>query len=107
MLWLPQTILVQPTYLLKEYIMPKLKRLGSNMVEVQDKHADFFFSYETCVGVNHHNIGVVYIDECPEYGSKSGISRTTGRHIKKWLDGRKATYIDHKTFERVVSTAHD
>ena len=103
MLWLPQSILVQPTYLLKEYIMPKLKRLGSNMVEVQDKHADFFFSYETCVGVNHYNDAIVYIDKCPEYGSESGISRTTGRHIKKWLDGRKATYIDHKTFERVVS----
>jgi hypothetical protein len=83
--------------------MPTLKRLGSNMVEVSDRHADFFFSYDTCVGINHYYSECVYIDECPVYGQHSGISRTTARHIKKWLDGRQPTYIDHETFERVVS----
>lgn len=85
--------------------MPTLKRLGNNMHEVQCKHATFFFSYETCVGIEHHytdhSTGLqrtCFVDECPVYGSESGISRTTARHIKKWLDGRKPTYVDHDTF---------
>lgn len=82
--------------------MPTLKRLGNNMTEVSDRHADFFFSYDTCVGVNHYYSNDIYIDKCPVYGSESGISRTTARHIKKWLDGRTPTYIDHEIFERVV-----
>jgi hypothetical protein len=83
--------------------MPTLKRLGNNMVEVQNKHADFFFSYDTCVGINHYHNGCIYIDKCPVYGQESGISRTTARHIKKWLDGRQATHIDHDTFEGIAS----
>ena len=73
------------------------------MAEVSDNNADYFFSYDTCVGISNYSNGCIYIDKCPVYGQESGISRTTARHIKKWLDGRKATYIDHDTFQGIVS----
>lgn len=98
-----QIILDLPTSRYKEYIMPKLKRLGSNVTEVTDDNAEYLFSYDTCVGINPYESNNIYIDQCPVWGQESGISRTTARHIKKWLENRKPTYIDHDEFKRLAS----
>ena len=76
--------------------MVKLKSLGSNKTEITLDGIIYFFSYETCVAIEDEN--GIFIDECPVWGEESGISRTTARHIKAFLEGREGKYIPHENF---------
>lgn len=84
--------------------MPTLKRLGNNMVEVYSNNANLFFSYDTCVALESFNDYKIYVDSCPIWGDSSGISRTTRRHIKKWLEGRDYEYLTHDKFKSTMDS---
>jgi hypothetical protein len=61
----------------------KLKKIGSNMTELHTEDgAVVLFSYSTPVAAQLKNGGFVRTNE--------SYSRTTTRHINKWLDGRSA-----------------
>tara|TARA_R110000822_G_scaffold4672_2_gene20174 strand:+ start:489 stop:776 length:288 start_codon:yes stop_codon:yes gene_type:complete len=95
--------------------MTKLKRIGNNIVEVQTNNVKMLFSYETCVALeitncSYYTEGSYYpivVDENPVWGNESGISKTTHRHIKKWLEDRNFTYITHEKFVDTLDALHD
>lgn len=82
--------------------MIKLKNLGSNKTVIDIEQYTLYFSYETCVMFEDEN--GIFIDECPVYGQESGISKTTARHIKIFLDGREGKYIPHENFMNLLGT---
>ena len=84
--------------------MPTLKRLGNNMTEVHSNNAILFFSYDTCVALESFDDYNIYVDQCPVWGQESGISRTTRRHINKWLEGRGFKYLTHDKFRSTMDS---
>lgn len=76
-----------------------LKPIASNMTELQVKETlKVLFSYQTPVACKWTN-GDVY-----EYFQTSKKwSRTTSRHISKWLDGNFAKFQDQHYFDSLVA----
>lgn len=73
-----------------------LKPLQANMTELTIGTKSILFSYETAVAVFDVGTG--------EYLQTSKIwSRTTTRHINKWLDGNIAGYVDQDYFNSIVA----
>lgn len=71
----------------------KLKAIGSNMTEVIVNGATVLFSYETPVACELH--GKIYKTE-------KKWSKTTSRHINKWLEGRVAEEAYQSFFDTLI-----
>jgi hypothetical protein len=73
----------------------KLKNIGSNMTELHTEDgAVVLFSYSTPVAAQLKNGGFVRTNE--------SYSRTTTRHINKWLDGRYALAVDQREINAIA-----
>jgi len=62
--------------------MIKLQQIGSNVNVIESGAYTFLFSYETAVAGISPNIGYW---RSKDYMPKVGTSKTTERHINKWL----------------------
>ena len=73
----------------------KLKQIGSNMtVLTLNSGTDVLFSYETPVA-GHWGMGYFETD--------TKFSKTTSRHINKYLDGETAEVLPQKEIEDLVA----
>ena len=70
--------------------MIKLQQIGSNVNVIESGAYTFLFSYETAVAGISPNIGYW---RSKDYMPKVGTSKTTERHINKWLDGETAKVV--------------
>lgn len=75
--------------------MLKLKLCGPNQTLLKIGQASFFFSYETLVGVEDKN-GLCYVTE-------DKYSSTTSRHVKSWLESRKAKTVTQANLEAMLT----
>ena len=80
--------------------MIELKSLGNNKSVVTHGDNTMYFSYETCVMFEDEN--GIFIDESPVWGDEGGISKTTAKHIKLFLNGRDGKYVPHENFLNIV-----
>ncbi len=70
----------------------KLKQLAANMTEIEHSNSFVLFSYETPVAVMVKATGEVF-------KTATKFSRTTSKHINKWLDGQAAKEIPQYEIE--------
>jgi hypothetical protein len=68
--------------------------IGSNQLEVQHGENRFLISYKTPVAV--------YIKNAGYYRTTTKFSRTTSKHINKWLDGASAGDIPQNVLEDMM-----
>ena len=78
----------------------RLRQIASNMTEVTTERGQILFSYETPVAA-------ILADEWSTNGATvvktaHKWSRTTSRHINKWLDGLKAEERPQVFFDNLV-----
>lgn len=74
----------------------KLEVIGHNMTEVtKGNGVTVFFSYNTPVAV--------YVSGKGYYRTGHKFSRTTSRHIDKWLGGIDATEVSQAEIERMAN----
>jgi len=73
----------------------QLKKLGSNMTELVTRDGRILFSYETPVAVLDHGDYEYYVTD-------RFFSKTTTRHINKWLEGVNAVKVSHEKIEGYV-----
>lgn len=73
--------------------MLKVKPVTKNMTVVTVGDVDILFSYETAVAYARKN-SKAYVSE--DY---IRFSRTTTRHINRWLDGRKPLIVPQSLIE--------
>ena len=72
----------------------KLRNLGANLTEVDIGDTTVLFSYRTPVACR---------SECQGYYRTSvRYSRTTTRHVNKWLDGAIAREMPQEYFDGLV-----
>ena len=73
----------------------KVSPVGSNMTEVQlNDGTKILFSYKTPVAANLYNGGYVR--------TSTYFSKTTSRHINKWLEGVKADLVEQSFLEQLA-----
>lgn len=70
-----------------------LRQLGSNMTLLVFPGKEIFFSYETPVGAWTFDRGYIV--------STTWYSRTTSKHITKWLDGKRATAVEQSEIDNL------
>lgn len=75
-----------------------LKPLGTNVTEVSLGNVKILFSYQTPVAYE-----IVSGDQSGIYKTDKFWSKTTNRHINKWLNGRMASLVEQKYFDEIVS----
>ncbi len=69
-----------------------LKPIAANMTEIETSSFRILFSYSTPVALKNKETGL--------YCKTSKFwSRTTNRHISKWLNGNEATELDQSKFD--------
>lgn len=73
----------------------QIKKLGSNMTELVTRDGRILFSYETPVAVLDHGDYEIYVTE--EF-----FSKTTTRHINKWLEGVNPIRVPQAKIEAYV-----
>ena len=73
----------------------KLRPIASNMTEIETDAATILFSYKTPVAACLKD-GSGFVKTSCRY------SKTTSRHISKWLDGAKASERDQSFFDSLV-----
>lgn len=66
----------------------KLHKISANETELHRGNDVIFFSYDTPVAFFQSGAGYFQTDET--------FSRTTTRHIKQWLAGRKAQVVSQE-----------
>ncbi len=72
----------------------KVRHIGSNQVEIETDTRMILVSYQTPVACRYSN---------GHYSrTKQFWSRTTSKHINKWLDGYKATELGQDVFDRML-----
>ncbi len=74
----------------------KLKGIGSNMIELTTGDYTFLFSYETPVAYHKEGVGFYRTDEF--------FSKTTSRHINKWLHRATAAKVSQTHIEELLNT---
>ena len=75
----------------------KLVNFGSNQtILIDNDQNEFFFSYETCVA--GYNPGEGY------WRTNEYYSRTTTKHINRYLDGVNAKLVDKSDIDVSLST---
>ena len=73
----------------------KLKPIGTNVTELHTPAgAVVLFSYNTPVAAQLPQGGFVR--------TKTNYSKTTTKHINKWLDGRKVELVEHAEINALV-----
>lgn len=72
----------------------KLKQVGSNMSEVEMGNKTILFSYSTPVA--YHEEGEGYFKTSTKY------SKTTSKHINKWLAGATAKEVNQEVLDNLV-----
>ena len=73
----------------------RIKPLNTNMTELEFPNARILFSYSTPVAA-------CIAGAC--YRTAQFWSRTTSRHISKWLDGAQATERPQEFFDELVAS---
>ena len=74
----------------------KLNPIGSNMTELETPTNAILFSYKTPVACR--DSGGNY------YRTKQYFSKTTSRHINKWLDGVQAREMSQEYFDNLLGS---
>ena len=73
----------------------KVSPVGSNMTEVQLNDGTYIlFSYKTPVAANLSSGGFVR--------TSTYFSKTTSRHINKWLDGANADLVEQSFLDNLA-----
>lgn len=72
----------------------KLNPIASNMTELYTAGITVLFSYKTPVAAK--------IGEVAYYKTDCTWSRTTSKHINKWLNGHTAEYRSQDFFDRLA-----
>jgi hypothetical protein len=84
----------------------QLKQLGPNQTEVViNARLMVFFSYETpvaCYIAPGRKLGSIPANVSGYYRTNQKFSRTTSRHINKWLNGVSSSEMDQKFFTDLV-----
>lgn len=75
-----------------------LKPLGANVTEVTLGNTRILFSYQTPVAYE-----IISGDQSGIYKTDRFWSKTTSRHINKWLDGRTASLVEQKYLDKIVA----
>ena len=72
----------------------KLIKLGNNetLIKVNQENIELLFSYNTCVGGR---------DEYGFFKSSTWHSRTTTKHINKYLNGENARLMSQSTLDKL------
>ncbi len=73
----------------------KLKKVGSNMTEISAGDMTVLFSYDTPVACNIAGDGW--------YRTEKKWSKTTSRHINKWLNGITAAEKPQEFFDKLMA----
>lgn len=73
--------------------MLQINPIASNMTELSFNNGLVLFSYETPVAAYINNVF---------YATEKKWSKTTSRHINKWLDGHKAEVKPQDFFDNMV-----
>jgi hypothetical protein len=73
----------------------RLNPIGSNMTEICVNGAKVLFSYQTPVACEFHG---------KLYKTEKKWSKTTSRHINKWLEGRIAEEAYQSFFDTLIET---
>jgi hypothetical protein len=75
----------------------KLRNIGSNMTEVENSRATILISYETPVAaVLKDGSGFIRIEHSP--------SKTTSKHINKWLQGANANVATQEQLDALMDS---
>lgn len=72
----------------------RAQTIGSNQIEIQHGENRFLISYKTPVAV--------YIKKAGFFRTTTKFSRTTSKHINKWLDGVPAGDIPQNVLEDML-----
>lgn len=78
--------------------MISLKPLGSNMTEIEIEGYKVLFSYQTPVAYSD-SVGLCFITD--KYWS-----RTTSKHINKWLEGRPSKKIPQESINKLLVNSY-
>ena len=70
-----------------------LKQVGANQTELSVGLCTLFFSYQTCVAACVAGKGFLV--------SEKYYSRTTSKHVAKWVAGRTATTVPQATIDKL------
>jgi len=73
----------------------KVKNIGSNMAEVTTGIGDILVSHSTPVAA-------CMADGSGFYRTKKAHSKTTSRHVSKWLNGAKAQERPQEFFDSLI-----
>ena len=73
----------------------KIRPIASNMTEVETEKATILFSYKTPVACCMNDGTGFFKTDCR-------WSKTTSRHINKWLDGAKAVEREQSFFDSLA-----
>lgn len=73
----------------------KLKKVGSNMTQLTTSNYIVLFSYDTTVAYEDKGTGMCY-------KTSQKWSRTTSKHISKWLGGRIASDVSQDVLDGLV-----
>lgn len=76
----------------------KLHPLGSNQTQITTDDWVILFSYQTPVAAQNRHNG-------QQIATRKKWSRTTSRHINKWLDGMSANLVDQEELDRIGESA--
>lgn len=74
------------------------KPLGANATEVTFENVKVLFSYQTPVVYE-----ILSGDQSGIYKTDKFWSRTTSKHINKWLDGRDAGLVEQQYFDKAIA----
>jgi hypothetical protein len=72
----------------------RAQSIGSNQLEIQHGYNRFLISYKTPVAV--------YICGMGYFRTATKFSRTTSKHINKWIGSANANTIDQKALEDML-----
>lgn len=71
--------------------------VGPNQTAVTFGEVELFFSYKTCVAAYAPKLG--WLRDAHKY------SKTTSRHVNKWMDGVIGRELSTETFQQVITQA--
>ena len=74
----------------------KLSPIGSNVTELDKGDVTILFSYSTPVAAWDRSIGKYF-------RTAQSFSRTTTKHINKWLKGKPADFMPQAFFESLTA----
>lgn len=82
----------------------KLNPIGPNQTEVTTVDGQIFFSYRTPVAAILAKAPEGMPEGCTVVRTSKSWSRTTSRHINKWLDGLNAEEMPQDFFDNLGAT---